>query len=152
VNNRGQVAGHSDLKGNTTFHGFLWTDASGMVDLGALPGDPTSLANGINDAGLVVGASIGPGLSTFTAVRWDNGVIADLNKLVTANSAGLYLLVAGWVNSGGEITGVAAGSDGLHAFLATPTSTQNSSPAVSRPVLTGPARELVIRRSGLRLR
>jgi len=152
VNNRGQVAGHSDLKGNTAFHGFLWTEASGMVDLGALPGDPMSLANGINDAGVVVGASIGTGLSTFSAVRWDNGVISDLNKLVTANSSGLYLLVATWVNSGGEITGVAAGSDGLHAFLATPGSSETSSLASqSRPVLTGPARELVIRRAGLRL-
>jgi hypothetical protein len=113
-----------------------------------------SLANGINEAGVVVGASIGPGLSTFTAVRWDSGGIADLNKLATVNPAGLYLLVANWVNSSGEIAGMGVGADGLHGFLATPNNNQNLSEglrSLSMPVLTGPTRGLVIRRAGIRL-
>jgi hypothetical protein len=81
-----------------------------------------SLANGLNDAGEVVGASIGPGFSTFTAVRWGRDGIEDLNKLVTVNPGGLYLMLADWVNSSGEISGLGVGADGLHGFLATPDS------------------------------
>ena len=48
-----------------SFHGFLWTRKTGMKDLGTLSGDFASLALGINDGGVVVGASIGPAFSTF---------------------------------------------------------------------------------------
>ena len=34
INNQGQVVGNSDLKGDKTFHAFLWTKATGMQDLG----------------------------------------------------------------------------------------------------------------------
>ena len=154
VNNRGQVAGHSTVKGNAVFHGFVWTEATGMVDLGTLPGDALSLANGINDAGDVIGASIGPGLSTFTAVIWDAGGITDLNKLVTSNPGELYLLVANWVSSSGEIVGLGVAADGVHGFLATPNGRQGRSPilrSVSAPVIAGPVRERIIRRLGIRL-
>jgi probable HAF family extracellular repeat protein len=154
VNNRGQVAGHSMLTGNTVFHGFAWTEATGMVDLGTLPGDAMSLANGLNDAGDAIGASIGPGFSTFTAVIWDAGGIADLNKLVTSNPGGLYLLVANWVSSSGEIVGVGVAADGVHGFLAIPNGGQGRSPVfrtISAPVLDGRTRELIIRRSGIHL-
>jgi probable HAF family extracellular repeat protein len=156
VNNRGQVAGHSVLTNDPMgpFHGFLWTESMAMKDLGTLTGDFASLANGINDRGEVVGASIGPGFSTFTAVLWGSSGISDLNQLVTLNPAKLYLLMAFWINSGGEIVGLAAAADGAHAFLATPNSGRNLAPelrSVSRPVLDGHTRELVMRRSGIRL-
>jgi probable HAF family extracellular repeat protein len=154
VNNHGQVAGHSDLPGNTAFHAFLWTEASGMVDLRTLPGDAMSLANGINDEGEVVGASIAPGFSAFAAVRWGRDGIADLNKLISVNPARLYLLIAYWINSSGEIVGLGVAADGLHAFLATPNRGENRSPEFQnafRPLVTGPDRDLVIRRLGIRL-
>src|SRR5215471_8948577 len=113
VNSRGQVAGHSELTGNTTFHAYVWAEGTGMVDLGTLPGDPMSLANGINDAGEVVGASIGAGFSTFAAVRWDSGGISDLNTQVTSNPGGLYLLLAFWIGSSGDIVGIGVGADGV---------------------------------------
>jgi len=154
VNNQGQVAGHSELTGNTTFHAFLWADRTGMVDLGTLPGDSMSLANGLNDAGEVVGASIGAGFSTFAAVRWDSNGISDLNSLVTANPTGLYLLIAFWIGSSGEIVGIGVGPDGAHGFVATPNNGQDNSPAlasITRPVLTGATRELVIKKLRIRL-
>lgn len=39
INNRGEVIGTSDLPGDTTFHGFLWTDSNGTKDLTTLKGD-----------------------------------------------------------------------------------------------------------------
>jgi probable HAF family extracellular repeat protein len=154
VNNHGQVAGHSDLTGNTAFHAFLWTEASGMVDLGTLAGDAMSLANGINDEGEVVGASIAPGFSAFAAVRWGRDGIADLNNPANVNPAGLYLLIADWVNSSGEIVGVGVAADGLHGFLARPNSGADLSSdfqSPSRPIVTGRDRDVLVRRLGIRL-
>ncbi len=156
LNNAGQVVGHSLLTNEYLgpFHAFVWTASTGMKDLGALAGEHMSLALGINDQSQVVGSSLSDDLTIFTAVIWENGAIADLNKLVTANAAGLYLIVAESVNSGGEIVGYAVAADGLHAFLATPNSGQSSSPVfqnLARPVLDGPTRELVVHRLGIRL-
>lgn len=121
LNNRGQVVGHSDLPNDASFHGFLWTRETGMKDLGTLSGDFASLALGINDRGAVVGASIGPDFSTFRAVLWEKGTMTDLNTLVDANPANLYLLQAESINSRGEIIGLAVDSTGLsHGFLAIP--------------------------------
>jgi probable HAF family extracellular repeat protein len=58
INNRGQVVGHSDWPNDATSHGFLWTtEMRSMLDLDTLPGDFASLTLGINDGGVVVGAS-----------------------------------------------------------------------------------------------
>jgi probable HAF family extracellular repeat protein len=120
INSRGQVVGHSELTGNTSFHGFLWTREAGkMLDLGTLDGDYASLALGINDSGEVVGASLDANFN-LRAVLWENGVISDLNTLVVGNPR-LSLQEAISINSRGEITGVAQTSSGeVHAFLATP--------------------------------
>jgi probable HAF family extracellular repeat protein len=52
------VVGWSDTKGDTNFHAFLWTRGTGMQDLGTVGTDVNSLAIGINDNGVVVGASL----------------------------------------------------------------------------------------------
>ena len=119
INNRGQVVGHSDLTGDTTFHAYLWTREAGMRDLGTLPGDFASLAIGINDRGEVVGASLAANFSS-RAILWQNGAMTDLNTLIPASS-GLYLLLAESVNSSGEIVGTGVTKTGeVHGFLATP--------------------------------
>src|SRR5216684_271244 len=55
INNRGEVAGFSDLPGDDpnhpNFHAFRWTRRGGIEDLGTLPGDRLSLAFGINEGG-----------------------------------------------------------------------------------------------------
>jgi probable HAF family extracellular repeat protein len=157
LNNRGQVAGHSMLTHDPTgpFHGFLWTEATGMKDLGTLTGDFASLAVGINDAGEVVGASIGPGFSSFAAVVWGSGGITDINELATVNPSKLYLLSAYAINSSGEITGMGVAADGVHAFLATPNSSENIAPqlrSLARPTLTDATRAVLMRRLGIRSR
>jgi len=119
INNYGEVVGHSDLAGDIAFHGYLWTKATGMKDIGTLSGDFASLALGINDTGVVVGASIDPNFNT-RAFLWENGVMTDLNNLIPGNSA-LYLVQAKSINASGQITGVAVdGAGAPHGFLATP--------------------------------
>ncbi len=121
INNHGQVVGHSELPHDTTFHGFLWTVETGMRDLGTLPRDFASAANGINDGGDVVGASFDANFNP-RAVLWKYGVPFDLNKRIAANPSGLYLLVAQSINFSGEIVGLAfqQSTGEVHGFLATP--------------------------------
>ena len=94
-----------------------------MQGLGVLGGDFASFALGINDGGVVVGQSIGPGFSTFRAFLWEKGVMTDLNSLVDANPANLSLQLGESINSRGEIIGLAVDKAGLsHGFLAIPSS------------------------------
>lgn len=125
INNQGQIAGVSALAGNQTTHPFLWTKESGIQDLGLLPGDLVGAALAINNHGVAVGASISPpGLLQCnpSAVIWQNGLIADLNALVPADST-LQLLTAFAINDAGEIVGFGvqkAAPNNIHAFLAIP--------------------------------
>jgi probable HAF family extracellular repeat protein len=153
LNNRGQVVGHSELANDSTFHGFLWTEATKMRDLGTLKGDVASLALGINDSGTVVGASLDANFNS-RAVVWKNGHIADLNTLLR-NSSALYLLDAASINRGGEVVGLAATSTGeLHGFLAIPHSCapneaeddaeSGAAAETPRPILSDSARQLLM--------
>ncbi|SPE34893.1 hypothetical protein SBA3_220029 [Candidatus Sulfopaludibacter sp. SbA3] len=85
INNWGEVTGVSALKGNQTFHPFLWTKTTGMQDLGVLSGDLVGAGLGMNNKGEIVGASIsapGPASGTPRAFLWRGGVMNDLNALV----------------------------------------------------------------------
>jgi probable HAF family extracellular repeat protein len=122
INNRGQVVGFSYLADNTTFHGYLWQKSTGMIDLGTLPGDVASDANGINNLGQVAGGSYDAD-GNGRAVLWQNGVMTDLNTLIPPDSP-LYLIdSSGTINDQGQIAGYAlqVSTGEVHAFLATPT-------------------------------
>ena len=119
INSRGEVAGTSDLPGDTTFHAFRWSQETGIQDLHTLPGDFASAGLGINDTGRIVGASFDANFNS-RAFLWQNGVMTDLNTLVPANSP-LFLLFAHGINSRDEIVGFGVNSAGdIHAFLAIP--------------------------------
>ncbi len=124
INERGTVVGFSNPPGDqngTLFiaHAFLWSARSGTRDLGTLPGDQTSQANGINARGQVVGVSSGPGGSR--AFLWHDGVMADLNTLVGPGFAD-RLVSATDINDAGQITGrlLEAGTGLTLPFVATP--------------------------------
>ena len=120
INNQGQVAGASDLAGDKTFHAFLWSRNTGMEDLGTLPGDVSSGALAVSDAGEVVGASFDKEFNLTAFVRQPGGAMTDLNTLIPANSP-LFLVLACSINSSGYIAGVGiTGAGEAHAFLATP--------------------------------
>jgi probable HAF family extracellular repeat protein len=92
-----------------------------LRNLGTLEGDLASFALGLNDEGLVVGQSIGPEFSTFRAFLWEKGTMTDLNTLVAANPAKLYLLLGESINAHREITGLAVdGAGAFHGYLAIP--------------------------------
>lgn len=141
LNNQGQVVGHANLKGEQANHAFLWTQPTGMKDLGTLPGDIGSGALGINDKGEIVGVSADPDFN-IRAVRWVNGVPIDLNTLVDGKP-GLRLLLAGSINVRREIIGNAVTSSGeTHGFLATPSAVTT---AVASPKsLTVTARQITL--------
>jgi probable HAF family extracellular repeat protein len=119
INSYGEVVGNSDLAGDTSFHGFLWTRAKGMRDLGTLPGDVNSSAVGINDAGEIVGISLDKDFNGRAFIR-RNGHMFDLNTLVTDSH--LHLILGCSINASGQITGLAVDSEGVfHGYVATPT-------------------------------
>jgi len=120
INNSGQAVGVSDLAGDTTSHGFLWTKATGMQDLGTYPGDIGSAAISINDQGVIAGLSVIDANGDSRAVVWNNGVLTDLNTLVQANPP-LYLITACAINNKGEISGLGVTSSGeIHTYRAAP--------------------------------
>jgi uncharacterized membrane protein len=121
VNNRGEVAGASDLAGDAIFHGFLWTKETGrMQDLAPFSPDVYSVGLAINDPGVVVGASLDAKFNS-RAVGWDHGTPVDLNSRIPHDST-LYLLLACSINSRGEIIGLAVDTKTgeTHGYLARP--------------------------------
>jgi uncharacterized membrane protein len=121
VNNRAEVAGASDLAGDAVFHGFLWTKETGrMRDLAPFSQDVSSVGLAINDAGVVVGASLDAKFNS-RAVAWDRGAAVDLNSRIPHMST-LYLLLACSINSRGEIVGLAVDTKTgeTHGYLASP--------------------------------
>src|SRR5581483_206476 len=102
INSRGDVVGFSDLPGdqngaNPNFHAFLWMRSGGMRDLGTLPGDAISEALGINSRGQVVGVSYGAGFTHPRAFLWKNGLMTDLNTVLSHHST-LVLQAAQEIN------------------------------------------------------
>lgn len=124
INDRAQVTGVSVMPDGINEHAFLWTSATGMRDLGTLPGDNISAALGMNNLGDIVGASIaGPDPLTGVpkAVVWHHGVITDLNTVVPEDTS-LFLLTAFMINDAGQVVGfgVDLNTSEVHGFLATP--------------------------------
>jgi probable HAF family extracellular repeat protein len=112
INNRGQVAGFSDLPGDSTGHAFIWQNGV-MSDLGTLPGKHCpamclSSAWGINDAGQVVGQSCQTN-GDCRAFLWQDGAMRDLNAITDRNTPeGTFDLIwAQGINSQGAIVGAA---------------------------------------------
>ena len=108
INNRGQIAGLSDLlvtgptEGPT--HAFFW-EKGVMTDLGTLPGDVLSASSGLNNKGQIVGQSCDANFNC-RAFLWENGVMTDLNTLIPSGSS-LSLIYGSDINDKGEISGQA---------------------------------------------
>lgn len=139
MNNLGQVvgeAGEYDRQGNPTAHAFLTSPGAKMQDLGVVGNDDYSFGFGINDAGEIVGISANADFSVVRAFIRQNDTLVDLNTLVSGNNPfpNGTLLTACFINSKGEITGIALDAAGQeHAYLATPLpGAAAGAPAVSK--------------------
>ena len=109
MNNRGEVAGFSNIAGDQTGHAFLW-DRDVLKDLGTLGGS-FSTAFGLNDDEVVVGRADLPD-GHIDAFLWEKGKIRDLGNLGCASNA--------WaINSRRQVVGATylAGCGTIHAML-----------------------------------
>ncbi len=141
LNNHGQVVGYSEM-GDGTLRAFIWDAVNGMQGIGA-PGDHFS-AQGINDAGQVVGGTAGQGFVWSEAggmqyLNWgeatainEQGQVVGMRR-VTENEYQAYVWQEGMgrtdidtlggnsyaydINENGTVVGTAYTSGGVaHAY------------------------------------
>ena len=108
LNNRGQVAGYSNLQGDLIFHAFVW-DRGQLKDLGTFGGDK-SVALAINNAGQVIGRADVTAICTACApgnqkqlhhpFLWKDGELIDLGLIAGDTVGSAYS-----INSRGQIVG-----------------------------------------------
>ncbi len=127
INQAGIVVGLSNTAdispttGEPIDHAFL-ADATGMHDLGTVPGYENSSAEAINDLNQVVGI-IGNAPPDFHAMIWDSTHgMRDLNTLISPR-LGWLLQAARAINNRGQIVGWGLHHGRLHAFLLRPSRT-----------------------------
>ena len=146
INDMGQIVGWSSVSAATQYsgcmdvvdsnlpvHAFLFQNASGMQDLGALPGDSSSVALKINLFGQVIGSS-----GNSVTINYDDSPyqyriqvsgrpfswnvrsgMRDLNDLVDHDS-GWVLNSATDINNWGQIVGLGTHDGQAHGYLMTP--------------------------------
>ena len=132
VSNTGMIVGHDASQDNDRAHAFVWTERSGMVDLGTLAdiGYPTynsSYAEGVNKQGtLIVGWSgveesclaCAPTLPVVwtKSVVWEKGEAVtrwQIQKLDTDGFDEMTYWFAWTVNDFGQIVGEGSNSQGM---------------------------------------
>jgi probable HAF family extracellular repeat protein len=111
-NNRGQLAGSSNLAGDTAAHPFFW-DRATLTDLGTL-GGTNGAANWLNDAGEVVGQADLADDQASHAFLWKNGRMKDLGVLPGDTCSSAFA-----INSLSQIVGISSPDCGffISAFL-----------------------------------
>lgn len=105
INSQGDVVGESSaqVNGINVVHAFLYTDATGMVDLS--PASDAAVAHDINDSGQIAGYRTSAG--GYHAFRWQAGMFKDLGVLLgMAHSFGFA------IEAGGAVAGSSASASG----------------------------------------
>lgn len=117
INSHAEVVGYAtDEKGKVG--AFMWTEKEGMFFLGYLGCGEFSIANAVNDDGVVVGIAFADGF--HRAFIWDeDNEMRDLNRLIDpALEWNLHYATA--INNKGQIAGVGQHAGHYSAFLLEP--------------------------------
>jgi probable HAF family extracellular repeat protein len=128
ISNEGVVVGFmldpigTPTPGPAGFRGFVYRDGK-LIDIGTL-GGPSSVADGVNAAGQVVGVSAyaqgtNGAPDPSHGFLWENGVLTDLNDLLVSGS-GWEIVNSLLINDTGQIAGVGMANGVTHAVLLTP--------------------------------
>jgi len=121
VNDRGQVVGCSERApgGDRVYHACVW-DADSVTDLGALGGFASSTAEGINNAGMVIGYH-----DLFQGFIYDpeKGIEAPRDLLPPDDARRTLSIDIPALNNAGQMVGAASFPSGRLAFLMTPIDT-----------------------------
>lgn len=123
INDDEVVVGYSNvvIGTSTRDRGFIWTELTGLVELGTL-GFNHSRATDINNRGQVVGnATAFAGNASFggAAFLYEDGDLFNLNSFLV-NPAGWVLLSAEGINEQGQIIGFGTFNGQTRAFLLNP--------------------------------
>ncbi len=117
INDSGEVVGGAYLASDADYHAFKYLGGI-KTDLGTL-GASYSEAFGVNSSGVIVGSSDVTAGNSHAFVDI-NGVMEDLNSLISAGSGWTLQTVRG-INDSGRIVGYGVSPSGsVHAFLLTP--------------------------------
>jgi probable HAF family extracellular repeat protein len=118
INDSGQIVGSSQPNGMTVDHAILYANGL-MTDLGTLSGYDNSMAKSINNAGQIVGDVYTSDRPDWTyPFLYQNGVMADLNSFLPADS-GWTLIDAASINDSGQIAAIGVHNGLVHACLVT---------------------------------
>ena len=121
MNNKDQAVGYSGIVADYAFHAAQWNGKT-PADLGMLSGGDSSMAFGINDAGVVVGTSSVKEHGPQRAAIWIDHKAYDLTSGLDDTGKGWTLLQANAINANGQITGSGISPSGEpHGFVITPT-------------------------------
>ena len=121
INNQGQIVGEALLP-NGNEQAFLWQQATGIVDLGTLPGDQVSVALAINNSGVIAGYSqSAEGDAADTSPRPFAWQLSTGMKDLTAGNG--WVGYADSINEQGQVVGIATTNPSLPSafgFVYTP--------------------------------
>ena len=112
INDAGIVVGTAQ-DADLVARSFMWSRADGMIDLGVGTDEmPCSVANAINQAGVIVGEYQTPHGESVRSFIWENGTYTDLGELTDAVPE-IGATKAFTINRHNEIVG----NSNSHAFL-----------------------------------
>lgn len=121
INGSGCVVGSGRVDDGGFSRAFLWNGTE-MLNLGPLPGFERTSASDVNEVGQIVGRAWGVSgnPNVQAAFIWQNGVMTDLNDLISP-TAGVEITWATALNNQGQITGQGHNASGdVVAVLLTP--------------------------------
>jgi probable HAF family extracellular repeat protein len=124
VNDLGQAAGESNSQ-DSNIRAVLWQNdpAHTPVDVGMLPGDTASVAQGVNSIGQVVGISLAGTFPTFSGQRaflWQDGAIQDVASLIDPADGFWTVDSVVAINNAGQIVAVGTANGRSASILLTP--------------------------------